>query len=196
MARTLYTSKMSKENSAQFFSFQELKQQGCFFSCLELFHVELETKRQYPTLYTFTIFWPVCSETLSLLLLLWLFSLFLLVFLYYSLYIVIFLLILSLIYSFTLFPLLSLLLFPLLFFYNYSYYSLQFLFVFIGALNQTRATRCQLRARSVLILYIIIIYYIYIIIFKESNKKRSKIKKQDIIINTKSQIFGNAFVLQ
>ena len=63
--------------------------------------------------------------------------------------------------------------------------------VLSARLTRHALTRCQLRARSVLILFIIIIYNIYNIIFKESNKKTRKIQKQDIIINTKSQIFGS-----
>lgn len=50
MARALYTSKNEQKKQRAIFSFQELKQQGRFFSCLGLFHVELETKHQYPTL--------------------------------------------------------------------------------------------------------------------------------------------------
>ena len=44
-------------------------------------------------------------------------------------------------------------------------------------LTRHALTRCQLRARSVLILFIIIVYYIYNIVFKESNKKTRKIQK-------------------
>lgn len=49
--------------------------------------------------------------------------------------------------------------------------------VLSARLTRHALTRCQLRARSVLILFIIIIYYIYNIIFKESNKKTRKIQK-------------------
>lgn len=49
--------------------------------------------------------------------------------------------------------------------------------VLSARLTRHALTRCQLRARSVLILFIIIIYYIYNIVFKESNKKTRKIQK-------------------
>ena len=48
-ARSIYFKNGQRKQRA-IFSISAIKQQGRFFSCLGLFHVELETKHQYPTL--------------------------------------------------------------------------------------------------------------------------------------------------
>lgn len=51
-ARSIYF-KNEQRKQRTIFSISAIKQQGRFFSCLGLFHVELETKHQYPTLQFF-----------------------------------------------------------------------------------------------------------------------------------------------
>lgn len=96
-ARALYTSKMDRENSAQFFLFPQLNNKVVSSLVWDYSMQNLKQNISIPHYSFLTIFLPICSETLSLLLLLCLFSLLFLILLYYSLYIVIFLLILSLI---------------------------------------------------------------------------------------------------